>query len=611
MSERWQALADAAEREQAEPVRLGCFYELLEPVAAGKVFGPVGPWDLPKHGVARVIAFSDHHVFVESVNPFIDLFCAVPLSPDGLEMPLPSPGYLDTGAEYSAANSQTFKVARLLDTVIAQGEDLEQLRCYYSSESGKQQDPRRLIGPVAPSKLPIDANRRTGSEMIAYSSRFAYVEEEACTTIRYCAVPLHANALSSPLPAPGCESIEPTDLQWASFPEPRDPVEVLLEEFHEAADESVVAKEAFACVAELFSVPLEHLPEGCAPTLIGMCQQFRGARDSQTARVRTRALASLIRKSVDRAGEQGRQALHAAVPDYLKAELSSAQVQEHLGQLQGTVHKMTAEFQRVLLVQVYQQVVEGMWRPLVHILMRLHDIAAGKYASYEPVSQHVGLNVLLKKLQESEDCRYRFALPGIDRALRNAGAHSDIRLVGDRIQVGRGSGQRALVDDSELLILLNESTLTCRYLGTALEAAFLEYHIDVNAAIEKAPKSYVPLLRPTVDVFLRLADLRLLALRLGNRTWEIRGAPIRERYDSSPDTYLEAIAAVAGSLPPVESIRLQIEHAGTIAWAIIADASSAREYARAPSDLKQASRAAYLSKCQVVVSPGSATGRHN
>lgn len=197
IDDSWRELAATA-LEAGDDFR-DLMYFVEEYSADGEVVGPVPFGDLPRRGVLRVIAFSPRYIYIESVNPYIPRFCAVPRHPEDLSLPLPRPGYLAQnawmGGEYAADTPRKRKdFIRAVNTI---GDDLDDIALYYHAENLQPSD--TLIGPIRSMDLP----RHGPWHWIAYSSRFVYVEEAARYDIGFCAIPRDPDHVAAPIPAPG------------------------------------------------------------------------------------------------------------------------------------------------------------------------------------------------------------------------------------------------------------------------------------------------------------------------------------------------------------------------------------------------------------------------
>jgi hypothetical protein len=395
-------------------------------------------------------------------------------------------------------------------------------------------------------------------------------------------------------------------VSWDPSQSPHFPA-IVVREFLTHGDDSIVKKMAFESIEQLFACSLDQLPEHSSTTLISIREAIHGSINAQQSLSSAKAFASVLREQIGRGGDACMRALEASVPDHLESSMRMTRAVDHLGHLAATQTEMADDMQRSVLASTYRQLLEGVWRTLTHILIQISDIAAGKREAYEPLSQKVTLRAIHDQLAARSDTRYRNALLGFNLALRNAEAHADIGFVGDVIEMRSGNHSSGVatekLSDEELLDTLADLTLTCQTLDIALQVMQLEHRVDVFSIVEGSLERYVSLLRPTVEIFLRLADLAVVSLRCSDSALEIRAAPVGETNAASPDAYLEAVAGLVGVLPPVREFRLQIEQRKVVEWAVIVDADAAREYTTTPELCSDVMEAVYHSRCQFVATP--------
>jgi hypothetical protein len=379
-----------------------------------------------------------------------------------------------------------------------------------------------------------------------------------------------------------------------------------VEKFRGGASDADVRHAAYEQVKHLFRLPVGDLAEDSTVALLWIGETVHaGDRPEQTL-TRAIALTRLLRQEVDRSADRCVAALLASVPDYLASELQLQRNLEQLAQL-ARAAELSDESQRQAVVSTYQRFLEGIWRPLAHILLQIADVAAAKRETYEPLSQKAALLTIYERLAAQPDQRYKDATSGVNRELRNAEAHADIDYTGDGVEFttgNRASGfGRAKLLDAHLLGVLADLVQTCAVVSAALQVLYLESRVDTFATIERDPQRFAPLLRPAAEAFLSLVDLSVLSLRSSEGDLEIRASVTGVNSSPTPDRYLQGIAALAPVLTPVETFRLQVEHRGEVHWCFSVSASAARHHNSEPGACAGVLDAVFQYECRIVTSP--------
>jgi hypothetical protein len=141
--------------------------------------------------------------------------------------------------------------------------------------------------------------------------------------------------------------------------------------------------------------------------------------------------------------------------------------------------ELAIEAVRQELASAYSILTEWIYRPLLTLPLAAKQIVQGNPKPYSDLA-HMDLGAKVNELTQTSDPRFAPALIGMSTIARNAGAHGDIDISGDKILLRqrdrKGVVKHEELTDDEFLARLDNLALTCHSLLLAAAICRIQHH---------------------------------------------------------------------------------------------------------------------------------------
>lgn len=229
------------------------------------------------------------------------------------------------------------------------------------------------------------------------------------------------------------------------------------------------------------TAPAEDLPEELSSTLYVTAAAVATSQDPITLRLRAESLAGIIRDAFAADPKHMRSVFIDAQPDIEDAMVSLLSVGDIA--LLSNLDDLPREALRLALSQHYGTLAEAVFRRLVNVIVAAKFSLSRNPEPYVDTARR-SFGDKSHILSQEKDRRYIDCLKGVASVARNAGAHGNVDLSGDRViftQADRkGRVEREEFTDEEFHERVLDLVTTCFALRVAYDGVYADLHNEIG-----------------------------------------------------------------------------------------------------------------------------------
>jgi len=328
---------------------------------------------------------------------------------------------------------------------------------------------------------------------------------------------------------------------------------------------------------------IESLGEESVDVLLLLAAEVHLSHNPISLAARCATFVDVLDRAIAANEEATTSLVTAAEDDIEDAHVALLSLVDVLNQL--TLEDLPVSAQRLQLSNTYNTLTEWVFRRLVNLLLGAKFCIDGKARPYEVVAR-MSFGEKYHTLSQARDPRYVAALLGVAKVIRNAGAHGDVDLSGERVtfrQTDRNGVQTVETHtDDEFVRKLVDLLLTCQALSIASAVVRLKHH-------RLLPEARMPtkdrLRSQTASILIGRWNLTQPKVAIVDGTVVLSVRSVPPITDAS--TLLPAVSSVAVLFPNLRTARLDVHQAASDVISIEVDTEDARAFLDAPTALRE------------------------
>jgi hypothetical protein len=363
-----------------------------------------------------------------------------------------------------------------------------------------------------------------------------------------------------------------------------DPAAVLASALQQSITVEDLGKVALAEFPRTLTSGAKDLTPDQGLALYLLAAEVAASPDPMTLRRRANVFLAILNEAYARDQVAMSAMVEAAAPDVEDAMVNLLAAGELLRRLDSA---LSTEAIRMELSGAYDRLSEWIFRRLANVLVAAKHVIDQDPKAYADIA-HMSSNEKFNALSQAKDPRYAVALHGVVTVTRNAGAHGDVDLSGDKVHLRAVDRKRGLVreewlTEGEFADRLLDLLLTCLALSLSYHLFCLEHARDLPST---SPSSKPRVLSEAARALVGLWGLRRVQVRAGDTAAPavVEAADDPERPARDSGDFLAAAATLATLFRQWPDLSLRITRDGTPLCRLTVPTEVAVEFLSLPAE---------------------------